>query len=46
MEGVADAAGKTEYATKRVLSAAGDLSRQSDMLRKEVFKFIEKVRAA
>lgn len=46
IQGVTEAAGKTQHATGQVLSAAGDLSRQSDMLRAEVVKFIEKVRAA
>jgi methyl-accepting chemotaxis protein len=46
IHGVTEAASKTEHATGQVLHAAGDLSRQSEMLRAEVVKFIEKVRAA
>ena len=46
IHGVTEAASKTEHATGQVLHAASDLSRQSEMLRAEVVKFIEKVRAA
>ena len=43
---VTEAASRTEHASGQVLHAAGDLSRQSEMLRAEVVKFIAKVRAA
>jgi methyl-accepting chemotaxis protein len=44
--GVTDAAVETGKAASHVLSAARDLSQQSEHLRREVSAFLSKVRAA
>ena len=44
--GISDAASQTGAAASQVLSAAGDLSRQSDALRREVSAFIAGAKAA
>ncbi|AWN45864.1 chemotaxis protein [Methylobacterium terrae] len=44
--GVRDGAGQTSHAASQVLGAARELSRQSEMLRQEVTRFIGQVKAA
>ncbi|MGL4290293.1 MAG: methyl-accepting chemotaxis protein [Phreatobacter sp.] len=44
--GVTQAAAESSAASSQVLSSASDLSRQSEMLRGELHKFLENVRAA
>ncbi|KMO39906.1 chemotaxis protein [Methylobacterium tarhaniae] len=44
--GVSDGAGQTSHAATQVLGAAQDLSRQSEMLRHEVTRFLGRVKAA
>ncbi|MFH6785763.1 MULTISPECIES: methyl-accepting chemotaxis protein [Methylobacterium] len=44
--GVRDGAGQTSHAASRVLDAAQELSRQSEMLRHEVTSFLGRVKAA
>jgi methyl-accepting chemotaxis protein len=46
IEEVTAAAGETGAGAKQVLSAAGDLTQQSEFLRGEVVKFLQTVRAA
>ena len=46
IEGVRQAANDTEGAATQVLDAAGDVSRQADVLSREVNRFVEGVRAA
>ena len=46
IEGVSRAASDTGAAATQVLSAAGELSKQSEMLRSDVDNFLATVRAA
>jgi methyl-accepting chemotaxis protein len=46
ISGVTQAAGQTGAASSQVLSTAGELAKQSEVLRGEVNRFLEKIRAA
>jgi len=43
---VSQTAAETREAADQVLGAAGDLSRQADLLNTEVTRFVQRVRAA